>query len=372
MWRARWLVWVALVLLSLGAGAGLKAAPTQNGDEVFPVPLTCYAIGTENEISLIEVLRGRVAVEPLNLWASLIFSGAITHTMLAPLITRAAHGMRGRHTARWRAWGHAQGGKAPVSFGAEVVHFCGEVEPIFGLWVVPLLGAIMWFESWHTAEEYLTHGVNYAEPNFVVVTMVIAASRPILRLAEDGMARIAALGDGRPLAWWVTLMTGGPLLGSFITEPAAMTITTLLLRENFYRQNPSRAFKYATLGLLFVNVSVGGALTNFAAPPVLMVAGVWGWDTWHMFTQFGWKAALGTVASNLLYTVVFRREWARLAAHDVVGTELDMAEGHCASRRDVIPWWVTAVHVAALGWTVFTAHYMALYLGGLLALLGFS
>jgi hypothetical protein len=153
MWRARWLVWVALVLLSLGAGVGLKAAPTQNGDGVFPVPLTRYEVGAENDTALVEVLRGRVAAEPFNLWASLIFAGAIAHTMLAPLITRAAHGMRGRHAARWRARGHAQGGKAPVSFWAEVVHFCCEVEAIFGLWVVPLLGAIMWFESWHTAEE---------------------------------------------------------------------------------------------------------------------------------------------------------------------------------------------------------------------------
>ncbi len=186
------------------------------------------------------------------------------------------------------------------------------------------------------------------------------------------MAHVAALGGGRPLAWWLTLMTVGPLLGSFITEPAAMTITALLWRENFYRLNPSRAFKHATLGLLFVNVSVGGTLTNFAAPPVLMVAGVWGWDTWHMFADFGWKAAVGIVAGNLVYAVVFRREWARLAAHDVVETELDMAEGHWASRRDVIPWWVTAVHVAALGWTVFTAHFTALYVGGFLALLAFS
>lgn len=34
---------------------------------------------------------------------------------------------------------------------------------------------------------------------------------------------------------------------------------------------------YATLGLLFVNISIGGTLTHFAAPPVVMVAEKWDW-----------------------------------------------------------------------------------------------
>jgi len=110
----------------------------------------------------------------------------------------------------------------------------------------------------------------------------------------------------------LTTLTIGPVLGSFITEPAAMTITALVLVKIFYQLGPSIKFKYATLGLLFVNISVGGTLTHFAAPPVLMVAGPWKWTTVHMMTHFGWKAVLGILLSNGVYFLVFRREMAKL------------------------------------------------------------
>ena len=103
--------------------------------------------------------------------------------------------------------------------------------------------------------------------------MTIAASRPVLGLAERLMRSAAKLGNETPAAWWFSILTIGPVLGSFITEPAAMTISALLLARRFYRFEPSLRLRYATLGLLFVNVSVGGTLTHFAAPPVLMVAG---------------------------------------------------------------------------------------------------
>ena len=114
--------------------------------------------------------------------------------------------------------------------------------------------------------------MNYTEPLFVVVIMALAATRPIIAFAEAAMKRIANLGRCTPAAWWLTILTIGPLLGSFITEPAAMTICALLLARQFYDLEPSTRLKYATLGLLFVNVSIGGTLTHFAAPPILMVA----------------------------------------------------------------------------------------------------
>lgn len=185
------------------------------------------------------------------------------------------------------------------------------------------------------------------------------------------MAKIAALGRGTPAAWWLTILTVGPVLGSFITEPAAMTISALLLLENFYRFNPSYRLRYATLGLLFVNVSVGGTLTHFAAPPVLMVAGKWGWGLSHMLGHFGWKAVVGILVSNTAYYLFFRRELAALAPAQVP-SELDVEEAHWANRRDDIPGWVTFMHVVALFWTVFTAHYTALFVGGFLVFLAFT
>ena len=61
-----------------------------------------------------------------------------------------------------------------------------------------------------------------------------------------------------------------------------------------------------------VNVSVGGTLTHFAAPPVLMVASPWDFDTVHMLTNFGWKATLGILLSNALYFVIFRAQFRQL------------------------------------------------------------
>ena len=109
------------------------------------------------------------------------------------------------------------------------------------------------------------------------------------------------LGRCTPAAWWLTILTIGPLLGSFITEPAAMTICALLLARQFYDLEPSTRLKYATLGLLFVNVSIGGTLTHFAAPPILMVARTWDWDFAFIISHFGWRAVVAILVSNVAY-----------------------------------------------------------------------
>ncbi len=93
-----------------------------------------------------------------------------------------------------------------------------------------------------------------------------------------------------------------------------MTLCALLLGRRFYDLRPSPTLAYATLGLLFVNVSVGGVLTNFAAPPVLMVASTWNWSSAFMFWHFGDKAVVGIVLSNALYYFWFRKEFAEMAA----------------------------------------------------------
>ena len=51
-----------------------------------------------------------------------------------------------------------------------------------------------------------------------------------------------------------------------------MTLLAIVLKRRYFDQGVSPRLAYATLGLLFVNVSIGGTLTHFAAPPVLMVA----------------------------------------------------------------------------------------------------
>src|SRR5690606_20250036 len=132
-----------------------------------------------------------------------------------------------------------------------------------------------------------------------VIIMALASTRPVLRFAESCLSFFARFGKQTPAAWWLSLLIVAPLLGSFITEPGAMTIAAMLLAKKFYSLKPSPRFAYGTLGLLFVNVSVGGVLTNFAAPPVLMVAQKWGLTTPEMFIHYGDKAAVAIIISSL-------------------------------------------------------------------------
>jgi Na+/H+ antiporter NhaD/arsenite permease-like protein len=191
--------------------------------------------------------------------------------------------------------------------------------------------------------------------------MALAATRPVLGLAESALRSLAALGRGTPAAWWVAILTVGPLLGSFITEPAAMTICALLLSRRFYACQPAPRLGYATLGLLFVNISVGGTLTHFAAPPVLMVARPWSWDFGFMLQHFGWKAVLGILLANTVFFLFFRRELLHLRAP---------AEEGEAQRR--IPGWIVATNVAFMGFVVVNAHYPALFVVAFLFFLGFA
>jgi hypothetical protein len=317
----------------------------------------------------VATLLDRIAVDPFNAVATGIFVLAILHTFSAARFTALAHIIQVRHDDRARAAGRPN----RPSVLAELLHFLGEVEVVFGLWVIPLLITMMAYVGWSQAKHYLNDTVNYTEPLFVIVIMALASTRPIINLAEGALRRVAKLGGSTPGTWWFAILTIGPLLGSFITEPAAMTICALLLARQFYDLEPSPRLKYATLGLLFVNVSIGGTLTHFAAPPVLMVARPWGWDTPFMFGHFGWRAVAAVVGSTLIYFLIFRRELKSLAARPPA-PDIDQPEtpdDGTAPRLLPVPAWVTAVHVLFMAWTVFNSHYPALFMGGFLFFLGF-
>jgi hypothetical protein len=338
------------------------------GPATFPLPLDAYPAASG---SLLDTLAARAALEPFNLVVTGIFVLAIVHTFSAARFARLAHDVQHRHDDRRRAAGL---GPQP-SLMAELLHFVGEVEVVFGLWAIVLLGVMTVHLGWDSAKHYFNDTVNYTEPMFVVVIMALASTRPIITFAESAMRRLAALGGGTPGAWWVSILTIGPLLGSFITEPAAMTICALLLARQFYDLQPSTRLKYATLGLLFVNVSIGGTLTHFAAPPVLMVARPWGWETSFMMSHFGWRSALAIAVSTAIYYAFFRREMAELArrapAPDVDKPE---DEGHLKPAESLlpVPVWLTAVHLAFMAWTVLNSHYPALFLSAFLIFIGFA
>jgi hypothetical protein len=289
-----------------------------------------------------------------------IFALAILHTLLAARVQSWSHAVQRRSDANRQA----RGLPPMPHVGAELLHFFGEVEAVFGLWVIVLLAAMTLAFDWTRARTFITSEVDFTEALFVVVIMAMAATRPILWFAESAMARIAALGGKSPRAWWLTILTVAPILGSLITEPAAMTIAALLLSRRFYSANPDTRLKYATLGLLFVNISIGGTLTHFAAPPVLMVARPWNWDLAFMAGHFGWKALVAIVLANAAYLAVFRRQLASLKPSP------PRRDGDDGVALDP-PVWIVLVHIGFLAFVVMESHYPVLFIGTFLLFLGF-
>ncbi len=394
---------LGLISSALYASKGEDSTP-------FPVPLSCYSEdygspqffakrcdkvhGVENFRdplggSVGEILSHRISANPFNLVVSLIFLIAILHTFMANKLTAKAHQIHEEHDERMKAAGASEEEiKHDIPFKAELFHFLGEVEVVFGMWVIALLFITIGFFDWTTFKNYMVYDRVFIEPMFVVVIMAIASTRPIVKFSEQLLGLAAGLGGHSKAAWWFSILMIAPLLGSFITEPAAITIAALLLANQFYKHRPSSGFAYATIGLLFVNISVGGTLTHFAAPPVLMVATPWDWTMGFMASNFGWKAAIGILISNVLYFFVFRGQFAEMGKQggDTSSSNFDTPEvqklkpGQMShdefeamwAERDVpIPWWVTLVHICFLAWTVYTAHYPALFIPGLLFFLGF-
>lgn len=309
------------------------------------------SVSENQHASIISQLQNSLHSQPFNGIAFVIFVLAIIHTFFARKITLLSE----RIQAKMQAKGY------PESISVEILRFFGEVEVIFGLWVIPLLAAMAWFYDWKTALNYLNQ-LDYTEPIFIVVIMAIASTKPIVDLAQTAMNKVAKLGGGSVAAWWWSILTLGPLTGSLITEPAAMTISALLLSRCFFEFQPKNSFRYATLGLLFTNISIGGTLTNFAAPPVLMVSKVWNWDTTYMLKHFGVKAFFGILIANFIYYLFFRKEFSRLKVCKV-------SEG--MENSDNSPFWLSFIHCIFLAWIVIHSHFPVMFVGSFLLFLGF-
>jgi hypothetical protein len=239
---------------------------------------------------------------------------------------------------------------------AGLFHLLGEVEVVFGFWACLLVLAMALLAGAGTAIDY-AESRQFGEPLFVFVVMVIAASRPILHAARsllETLARLLPLRTELVLAWLGLALV--PLAGSLITEPAAMTLAALMLAPQIFRPGIPEPLKYGALGVLFVNVSIGGTLTAYAAPPVLMVAATWGWDSAFMLARFGWRAAIAVLINATVVTLLLR-------AH---------LKPPAARVRQAMPWPVVLVHLAFLGAVVLLAHHPVLFLGLFLLFLGFT
>jgi hypothetical protein len=272
--------------------------------------------------------------------ASALFAIAILHTFMVSSFEKLSHSYP-KH--------------------AGLFHLLAEVEVVFGFWALVLVMIISILDNTKEAVHFV-NDQNYVEPLFVFAVMVVAASKPILTLSNlainflsDFISRISPI-PKNTVIFFISLSIV-PLMGSFITEPAAMTIAAILLRDRFYKTGLPIKLQYAIIGVLFVNISIGGTLTNFAAPPVLMVASAWEWSTPFMFTTFGDKAALAVFINALLITIIFRKQ---------------LPKEFIEPPQESMPYTVILVHLLFLAGVVVFAHYPAVFLWIFLFFLGFT
>ncbi len=278
----------------------------------------------------------------IELAATVIFALAVLHTFLVSKFAAIAH--------------HYPEG----SMGENFFHFFAEVEAVFGIWSAVFLAFIAIVEGPGAPVHYL-ESLNFTEPAFVFVIMCMAGTRPVIKLAEKMIVIISNIIPlPKKMAFYIAALVFGPLLGSFITEPAAMTVTAIILLKNFYSKEMSTKFKYATIGLLFVNVSIGGTLTHFAAPPVLMVASKWQWGVMHMVTHFGYKAAIACILSAISVAFYFKKE---------LTGDFNLRPDN--KEKMSPPVWIYLIHIVFLAMVVMNAHHMVMFLGLFLFFLGF-
>jgi hypothetical protein len=274
----------------------------------------------------------------IELIAAILFALALIHTFAAKQFERLSHRYP-RH--------------------AGLFHLLGEVEIVFGFWAIILIFTMAFVSGGDKALAY-AESRQYTEPLFVFVVMVVAASRPILQLVLASVNLMTkAIPIRQPLvSAWLGL-AAVPLLGSAITEPAAMTIAALMLAPQIFRAEVPERIKYFALGVLFVNISIGGTLTSFAAPPVLMVAATWNWDSAFMFATFGWKSAIAVILNASIAVFVLRRHLPNQA----------LSSGPLMAG---VPISLTIVHTLFLAGVVIFAHHPVAFLGLFLMFLGIT
>jgi len=290
-------------------------------------------------------LKAHTVLPVIESLATAFFIFALVHTFLAPKLGALRHRFR-------------------TNSGAEnLLHLLSEVEIVFGLWAALLLLVWAAAESLGYKQKLspITYieSVNFSEAVFVFVIMTLSSARPILGFCRKLIVFISGwltFSEGRNRA--VVVLIVGPLLGSFITEPAAMTVSCYLLWPIITASVVSSKTRYLLLGLLFVNISIGGTLTNFAAPPVLVVARHWDWSSLYMLEHIGWRSIISVFVSTLILTFYSRHELDQITLGPI--------------EQESDPAWVVLVDLLFIFLAVLASHHTVLLFGLFLFYFGWA
>jgi hypothetical protein len=123
-----------LAFLALFSYTARASESPPSGTAQFPPALESY--NDSGLRSIPAILIDRIRQEPFNLAATLIFLCAIIHTFLASKFTNISHKWEHEHRERIK---RGEADENSVHFGAELFHFLGEVEVVFGMWAVVLI-----------------------------------------------------------------------------------------------------------------------------------------------------------------------------------------------------------------------------------------
>jgi hypothetical protein len=274
--------------------------------------------------------------------STVLFFTAILHTFFVSKFERIAH-RYSKNSISHNFW-----------------HLISEVEIVFGFWSFVFLFIFMLDSGRLPVVAYL-ESLNFTEPIFVFIIMCMAATRPVVHLAEKIIFTTSRLLPfSERMSFFIATLIVGPLLGSFITEPAAMTVTAFILLKTIYSESISLRLKYATIALLFVNISIGGTLTHFAAPPVLMVAHKWNWNTVFMMGHFGYKAMIANLLSTAIICGLFKKE--------LQGTikKRELPENYLIPKG-----WKIFIHSLFLFAAVYSSHHTVILILFFILFLGF-
>lgn len=239
----------------------------------------------------------------------IFFIIALIHTFLAPLLLRFKLFKKG------------------------VLHYLTEVEFVFPFWAMLFCLSLLYKYSYNFTADYLKE-ISFIEPIFVWVMLLICSCKPLLEgvkfitqmLAEFLNRKLNLLNFKKinlksenpeipktshfNAIYFFLILCFVPLLGSIITEVAAMTLAAMMLKPYFKQMG--QKFAYLAITTLCLNISIAGAITTFAAPPVLMVANKWGWDLAFMLENFAWRAFLAVPINAGLLLYFFRKRIAEI------------------------------------------------------------
>lgn len=290
----------------------------------------------------------------LQVGASALFFCAIIHIFLTPWLGRLHRLYQHKKMmfpGRWKQY----------LLLSECFGFLNKIELVFIVWAVPLFVIFVCCEGYRVAMAYF-NSRNYVSSLFIMIMLIFLESRPIECLSERIFSNIAKLGYQSPKCWWWTIMLFAPLSTFFLKETGAMIIGATLLAKHFYRFYPSSRFGYATLGLLFSNISIGGLLTAFSSRALFIILPSVKWGNEIVIKHFCWKAVLSMLISTTIYYFVFKKEF-----HSFPRSVVNKAV-----VEDDIPYWVILVHIVLVGLLISTNTIPLFMMAILIFYLGFQ